>query len=411
MVNSPFRHYSAIESAATAMSHSLEILAVGLGGVLAAAVVGIVAWLVTRRSASRSAQAQVTTVVSELTSRVDELAGDLQLALDRAESEGRRSRFLGELNASIDLDEVLARVLDSTMALPGVDAAIVSLEPDDDQPRVVSASGMTLEQAERQVFASPPDIEAHAMSISYRYADGGDGQIRSALVLPLHGESEQIGYIAAYSRARERNRDIGDDVSTDLEEVALRAGPALENALRFREARRLADLDALTGLHNRRYFHEILAREVARAHRYDRRLALLLFDLDDFKAINERIGHLAGDSVLAEAATRLLTVVRGSDVPCRVGGDEFAVILPESGIGQADQLYRRIQGAVSNRPIGHVARLDLSAGVAELTPEDDANALFERADEALYRAKDAGKARAFPAIVPEPGTPEASAGA
>jgi diguanylate cyclase (GGDEF)-like protein len=102
----------------------------------------------------------------------------------------------------------------------------------------------------------------------------------------------------------------------------------------------------------------------------------------------------------------MLTVVRGSDVPCRVGGDEFAVILPESGLGQADQLYRRIQSAVSGKPIGHVARLNISAGVAELTPADDANTLFERADEALYRAKDAGKARAFPAVVPEPGVPE-----
>ncbi len=390
------------------MSHSAAILGIVLGVCLAAALAGLLAWLITRRAASRSAQAQVTAVVSELTSRVDELAGDLQLALDRAESEGRRSRFLGELNASIDLDEVLARVLDSTMGLQGVDAAVISLETEDDK-RVVASSGMTVEQAEGQVFCSPPETEAESISVTYRYGDSGDGQIRSALVLPLRGEAGSLGYVAAYSRARERNRDLADEISAELEDVALRAGPALDNALRFREARRLADLDALTGLHNRRYFHEILAREVARAHRYDRRLALVLFDLDDFKGINERIGHLAGDSVLAEAATRLLTVVRGSDVPCRVGGDEFAVILPESGIGQADQLYRRIQSAVSGRPIGHVARLDLSAGVAELAPADDANALFERADEALYRAKDAGKARAFPAIVPEPGTPETGA--
>lgn len=403
MVKLPFPHYSATERAAEAMSHSAAILAIALGASLAAVLAGLAAWLATRRSASRAAQAQVTAVVSELTGRVDELAGDLQRALDRAESEGRRSRFLGELNASIDLDEVLARVLDSTMALPAVDAAVISLESEDDK-RVVASSGMTVDQAERQVFCSPPEAEAESISVTYRYKDSGDGQIRSALVLPLRGEKGTLGYIAAYSRARERNRELADEISAELDDVALRAGPALDNALRFREARRLADLDALTGLHNRRYFHEILAREVARAHRYDRRLALVLFDLDDFKGINERIGHLAGDSVLAEAAARLLTVVRGSDVPCRVGGDEFAVILPESGIGQADQLYRRIQTAVSGRPIGHVARLDLSAGVAELAPADDANALFERADEALYRAKDAGKARAFPAIVPEPGT-------
>jgi GGDEF domain-containing protein len=77
-------------------------------------------------------------------------------------------------------------------------------------------------------------------------------------------------------------------------------------------------------------------------------------------------------------------------------------------LSQAEQLYERIQAAVSGKPIGHVARLDLSAGVAELTAADDASALFERADEALYRAKNAGKARAFPAVVPEPGVPAAS---
>jgi diguanylate cyclase (GGDEF)-like protein len=385
------------------MSNPLQIFAIALGALIVAAIVGAVAWLVTRRAANRAAKAQMTGIVAELTARVNELAGDLSRALDQAESESRRSRFLGELNVSIDLDEVLDKISRVTGSLHGVDAVVVYLD-DPTGGRVVSAAGMTLEQAESQVFSSPPDVEAHSMSISYRYAEGRDGQLRSALVLPLQGESGRLGYVAAYSRSRERNRDLAEDIGADIEDVVRRAGPALENALRFREARRMADLDALTGLHNRRYFHEILAREVVRAHRYDRRLSLVLVDLDDFKAINERIGHLAGDSVLAEAAERMLSVVRGSDVPCRVGGDEFAVILPESGLGQADQLYRRIQATVSGRPIGHVARLDLSAGVAELTPADDANAFFERADEALYRAKDAGKARAFPAVVPEPGT-------
>jgi diguanylate cyclase (GGDEF)-like protein len=140
----------------------------------------------------------------------------------------------------------------------------------------------------------------------------------------------------------------------------------------FREARQLADLDALTGLHNRRFFHETLAREVARAHRYERQLALIVFDLDDFKVVNDKIGHLAGDSVLAEAAERIRSVVRSADVACRVGGDEFGVILPESTLEDADQLYRRIQHAVSSRPIGQAGTLYLSAGVAELRPADDA---------------------------------------
>ena len=113
----------------------------------------------------------------------------------------------------------------------------------------------------------------------------------------------------------------------------------MHNARRFREARQLADLDALTGLHNRRYFNETLSREVARAQRYNRRLGLLVFDLDDFKAINDQIGHLAGDSVLSEMAERVREVVRSSDIACRYGGDEFTVVMPESGLEDADQLY------------------------------------------------------------------------
>jgi diguanylate cyclase (GGDEF)-like protein len=86
-------------------------------------------------------------------------------------------------------------------------------------------------------------------------------------------------------------------------------------------------------------------------------------------------------------------VVRSADIACRVGGDEFAVILPESTIGDAEQLYRRVQFAVGARPLGPFERIHLSAGIAELRPEDDAKIFFERADEALYRAKETGKGR------------------
>ena len=84
-------------------------------------------------------------------------------------------------------------------------------------------------------------------------------------------------------------------------------------------------------------------------------------------------------------------VVRSADIACRVGGDEFAVILPESTLEDADQLYRRLQQAVSGRQLGQAGKLYLSAGVAGLRPDDDAKTFFERADEALYRAKEAGK--------------------
>ena len=215
--------------------------------------------------------------------------------------------------------------------------------------------------------------------------------IHAGLAVPLPGESSTLGYLTVFTR--QKGHSYAEHDLRQLETLALRAGPAIENARRFREARQMADLDALTGLHNRRFFHETLARECARAHRYERKLSLIVFDLDDFKEINDRIGHLAGDAVLSEAAERVRDVVRTADIACRVGGDEFAVILPESSLEDADQLYSRIQSAVSARPIGQAGKLFLSAGVAELRAEDDPVSFFQRADDALYRAKEAGKGR------------------
>src|SRR5439155_7649729 len=215
------------------------------------------------------------------------------------------------------------------------------------------------------------------------------------LAVPLPGDTSTLGYLTVFTRRK--GHEYADDDVRQLETLALRAGPAIENARRFREARQLADLDALTGLHNRRYFHETLARECARDHRYTRRLALIVFDLDDFKVVNDEVGHLGGDTVLAEAAQRVRQVVRTADIPCRVGGDEFAVIMPESGIEQAEQLFGRLQGTISSRVIGQSGRLHISAGLAELRPDDDSIGLFERAGRALYRAKEGGKGQSVPA--------------
>jgi diguanylate cyclase (GGDEF)-like protein len=317
---------------------------------------------------------------------------DLSGALERAQEENRRTRVLGELGGSIDLDEVLTRTLEAAGALEGVDASVVSIAVEGGEP-LVAALGLGAAEPPETISGPPDGGSPRTIVVEYGYGGPGEraeaGTIRAGLAVPLASEGEHLGYLTAYSR--KGRSAFGVSSAAELEELALRAGPAIDNARRFREARQLADLDALTGLHNRRYFHETLQREVARAHRYSRSLALVVFDLDDFKAINDRIGHLAGDAVLAEAADRVRDVVRSADVACRVGGDEFAVILPESTLTDADQLYKRLSHAVSTRSVGQAGRLCLSAGVTELRPDDDAVAFFERADEALYRAKDAGK--------------------
>jgi len=371
-----------------------DVSRVGIAVAAAVAVLLVLALVIVvarGRRRRRSDQHELLMRVSELNAHMESIVRELSESLARALEENRRARFLGELSGSIDLDEVLARTLEAARAIDGADAALVSIQEIGNQP-VVATAGLSAEDAKRQVVSGPPTgHEARAVSIAYQYPPSLEAEdlVRSGLAVPVPGEAGPTGFIAIYSRSRSHRFE--EAAIRELEELSQRAGPAIENARRFREARQLADLDALTGLHNRRYFHETLAREVARAHRYDRQLALIVLDIDDFKAINDRIGHLAGDGVLAEAADRVREAVRSADVACRVGGDEFAVILPESTTDDADQLYHRLRGAISSRPVAHAGRLFVSAGIAELVAGDDPTAFFERADEALYRAKELGK--------------------
>jgi diguanylate cyclase (GGDEF)-like protein len=343
-------------------------------------------------------QAPVEEALREASRSVEDVVAELRRALETSQEDARRIRQLGEIATTIDLDEVLTRALEAAVELHGMDAGMIVLPQSEGsaiREPLMATYGMSAEEASRQPVGGPPDGHgARAVRIAYSYTpaeSGKDGElIRGGVAVPLKSDDgETIGTLAVFWRGREH--EPADEDLAELERLAASAGPAIENARRFREARQLADLDALTGLHNRRYFHETLARECARAHRYERRLALVVFDIDDFKAINDRIGHLAGDAVLASVAERVQSVVRSADIACRVGGDEFAVVLPEATLTDAEQLYRRVQFSVASRPIGPFDRLHLSAGIAELKREDDAKSLFERADEALYRAKEAGK--------------------
>ncbi len=302
--------------------------------------------------------------------------------------------YTTELASHLDAGEVVERTLDATMALPGVDAALVVLDQDEDgRARGV---GIADEEIERVLLQMPTNANLQAMEVSFRYrldeaASTSANLPRTAVVVALRARGETVGSLVAISRTR---ATAFSDATVDaLDALARRAGPALGNARLFAEARELADLDSLTGLHNRRCFHEFLQREIARARRYDRSLALIVMDIDDFKRINDRIGHLGGDHVLAEVANRMQAAVRSTDIACRVGGDEFAIVLPESNRGDAELLAGRISRAIAAQQIEKAGSLNLSAGVAELNDDDTPDGFFERADDALYRAKDSGKAR------------------
>jgi diguanylate cyclase (GGDEF)-like protein len=359
--------------------------------VIALALCGVAIVVLVLRAKRHPAPQVDTSAVGNLEARMEELARELQESVRRAEEETQRSRFLNQIGTTVDLDHVLETTLDAALDLPRVDAAVVRLDGgggDEGEALkpIVSSRGFGNEQPDAaSFFGQPGSWGARSVELSYRYSEPVDGAIRAALGVPLVDRSGGVGWLGIFSRDPQGR--FGDDDLRRAEELAERVAPALENARRFREARQLADLDPLTGLHNRRYFDETLEREVARARRYSRGLALVIVDIDDFKAINDRIGHLAGDAALTETAERVREAVRESDIPCRFGGDELALILPESRLADAERLATRIEQAVIERPVARAGHMRVSAGFAEFQPNDDRLSLIDRADRSLYAAK------------------------
>ena len=157
--------------------------------------------------------------------------------------------------------------------------------------------------------------------------------------------------------------------------------------------------DPLTNLWGRRHFNEIFKQEAEAANRYDHPLSLLIFDLDDFKRINDEHGHHAGDVILSELATVLRKNQRGSDIYARWGGEEFLVLMPGTSLDQAMLTAERLRKAIQDAPFSY-NRVTSSFGVAEYQRKSDSKTesvtlskIVQRADRALYQAKQQGKNR------------------
>ena len=161
--------------------------------------------------------------------------------------------------------------------------------------------------------------------------------------------------------------------------------------------------DELTTLYNRRYFDLRLADEANRAERYDKQMALIMMDIDGFKQYNDSYGHPAGDKLLKGMAQLIKKSVRKTDIPCRYGGDEFAVILPESSLEAAETVARKITDEVTRRAsgprvTGAARNISLSCGVAAFS--NDLKKIVKEADERLYQAKAGGKGRVISKLAP-----------
>jgi diguanylate cyclase (GGDEF)-like protein len=164
------------------------------------------------------------------------------------------------------------------------------------------------------------------------------------------------------------------------------------------EIYQLATHDMLTELYNRRHFIEMADKEIARALRHRRPLALCIVDVDLFKPVNDRHGHIAGDEVLRQIASLVKQHVRSDDIAARIGGEEFAVMLPESDADVASQFAERLRRAVADAsfaPGGEAQSITVSIGISTLSATRTSRpSLMAAADAALYRAKDGGRNRA-----------------
>ncbi len=220
-----------------------------------------------------------------------------------------------------------------------------------------------------------------------------DQNVHSFLGVPVVFRDHVTGLIALYNFGI---RAFTEDGARVAELFASQVAIALDNSRRVEQMEKQAERDELTGLYNRRGFALQGEKEVGRARRYQRPLALILFDIDHFKNVNDLYGHLIGDHVLRVLTERVTRTTRATDFVCRYGGEEFIVLMPEAnreeGLAMAERLRQEISGMTIVTDVGTLS-LTVSLGVAALRPEEEENleGLIARADRAMYQAKAAGR--------------------
>ena len=297
---------------------------------------------------------------AELGRAFNEMAGQLQARLADLEDERRRLREatsrLGEaLAVTLDIDQLQRLIVETAVDATGAEG------------------GYLLGERGELVHAGDPNAGPDRVEVPLSAARASFG----TLVL-LGPEFDEEARMTAAS-------------------LAAQASIALENARLHRHVQRQALVDGLTGLANRRRLDQDLAQGLARAERLGGSLALILADLDDFKAVNDQHGHPTGDAVLQEFADVLRESIREMDVAGRWGGEEFAVVLPgtdeEGAAHVAERLRRSLEQRVILAQDGIPVPTTVSIGVAAYPAADSRDALVDAADEALYQAKRAGKNR------------------
>jgi diguanylate cyclase (GGDEF)-like protein len=371
-----------VVSAYSRTSRLVSTPVIALGAAVAALVLAAVAGVAALR-AHRKTASRVQRSLDALRLRVDGLAFELSRGLVELERERRLMLALGELRADADLPSALDASADAVMSLTGADAAVVCLVDDAGTPHV-SARGIPKELVGQPPVLWPPDAP-RAVRLAFEHTTRDSQLLRIGIAVPLGPPSREQSSVAAFWN--EAHEERAAETLEVLESLARRVAPALVHARR-QHHEGVAPIDSVTGLAARRAFHELLRREVVAARRLRMPLTLLVVDVDDFRVVNEQLGELGADEVLREVAGTIEASLPSGGSSCRIGGDEFAVILPDSGAAAAEAVVARVQASLARRA-GRDGPVAVSAGITELRDADDPVSVFERAKHALQRAKHA----------------------
>jgi diguanylate cyclase (GGDEF)-like protein/PAS domain S-box-containing protein len=263
--------------------------------------------------------------------------------------------------------------------VPGRESPVRSLDLDADHAaaRVFRSGRTARSDADRASGASGAGASA------------GTRPAGGAVSAPVTVSGELWGAVGA----RFVDVPVPDGLEERLARFAELVSLAISNAQTLQSLARQATTDPVTGLANHRVFHERLAEEVERATRYRRSLTLAIVDIDHFKRVNDTHGHQAGDRVLAEVASQLAAEARAGDVVARIGGEEFAWLMPDTDAHGGEAAADRARRAIAALHPAGDAPITVSAGVSALVDGLDGQELLRRADESLYAAKEAGRDR------------------
>jgi len=353
---------------------------------------------------------EVGTLARAFNTMTEELRTYIQALQDSRDELKRNLTRLGDtLSSTHDLKKMLAVILETAMVTIRAEAGSLMLfSANRDELYLKVGRGLDGRLPDpSQVRVQVGDGVAGAVARSGEAIHGTIGvnpdQLRlapaepradSVISVPLKSQNRVIGVLNLYDRVDADHFD-DNDVST-IRSFANQATVAIDNVLLHQEAQRLSITDGLTGLWNFRYFQMTFDKEIERANRFGRPLALLIMDLDKFKAVNDEYGHQRGDSVLIELATRIKGTIREVDILARYGGEEFVLILPETNLEGAVQAAGKICELVRQRRFGAAGevpiRVTVSVGVA-VYPDHGISGteLVRTADAALYQAKEAGR--------------------